>query len=394
MALLLVELSDELWSGVAVVAAPDVEHAFGLSHAGYTLAVFAVPLLLSAALEALLALLSDRVSRRRFLVWGLLGLSGSLLLAAWAPSVAWLTTALALAGAASGACCGAAQAVLVAQGDAERALARWTFFGALGDVGTPLLLGAVAWAGGSYRSALVGIALLIALQGLRFHFGGELGRELTEPELAEEEVLPVREALRRGASNGRLWCWLFGVACCSLLDELVCALLSLRLEQTLAASPSFITVALTAISLGAVLGSAVTERLLARQAATGILVANAVLCFVALLVSTLASSPEVVLIAVAMLGATSAAHYPLLLARAYREVPDSPGLVNALGQLFVWMDIGAPLLMGSIADRQGLTAALLCLSAQPVVVATLALTLGRARPRAGHDDERASKLLP
>ena len=61
-----------------MVAASDVERAFGLGHASYTLLVFALPLLLAAPIEAPIALLSDRVERRRVLAAGLGALSGSL----------------------------------------------------------------------------------------------------------------------------------------------------------------------------------------------------------------------------------------------------------------------------------------------------------------------------
>lgn len=363
-----------------MVAAPDVELGYGLSHASYTLAVFAVPLLLSALLEAVLALFIDRVSRVRFLAWSLLGLAASLVLAAWAPSVAWLTGALALSGAASGAACGAAQAELIRLDDPERALTRWTFYGAVGDVTTPLMLAAVVGAGGSYRTLLGVVALFVAVQALRFARATVSPTPLAASEHEAEEAPPLREALARCARNGWLWAWLFGVACCSLLDELVCALFALRFEQELAAGPAVLALALTAISLGAVVGAAVTERLLVAQASARILVGSAGLSLGALLVATHTESLVVALAALPVLGAASAAHYPLLMARAYAEVPHAPGLANAIAQVFVVLDIGAPLLIGFIADRFGLGVALTCLGLQPVVVVVLTLLGGGRAP--------------
>jgi hypothetical protein len=51
-----VALTDEPWSGVAVVAAPDVEREEGLEHGSYVLLVFALPLLGGALLEAAITL--------------------------------------------------------------------------------------------------------------------------------------------------------------------------------------------------------------------------------------------------------------------------------------------------------------------------------------------------
>ena len=83
-----------------------------------------------------------------------------------------------------------------------------------------------------------------------------------------------------------------------------------------------------------------------------------------------------------VVGVTSAPHHPLSIARAYEELPDHPGTVQAMGQLFVVVDVGAPLLLGAVADRFGLGAAMGCLLLQPVVVArSRALLAGR--PRAG-----------
>ncbi|HEY3594430.1 MAG TPA: hypothetical protein VGL13_11170, partial [Polyangiaceae bacterium] len=122
---------DELWSGVAVVGAPSVEREQGLAHGGYTLVVFAAPMLFGAIIESILAPLSDRTSRHRFTAGALTVLAASLTLAAFATNAWMLSAGLALAGAASGAACGTAQAALlvVYEGAAERAMMRWTLFG-------------------------------------------------------------------------------------------------------------------------------------------------------------------------------------------------------------------------------------------------------------------------
>ena len=57
---------DELWSGVAVVAAPDVEREQSIGHGAYALVVFALPMLGSALLEV--AAISRAVGGRRDLV--------------------------------------------------------------------------------------------------------------------------------------------------------------------------------------------------------------------------------------------------------------------------------------------------------------------------------------
>jgi hypothetical protein len=55
--------------------------------------------------------------------------------------------------------------------------------------------------------------------------------------------------------------------------------------------------------------------------------------------------------------------------------------VQAIGQLFVVVDVLAPLALGLVADRLGLRAALACLALQPVVVAACAVGWGRSARR-------------
>src|SRR5882724_11086603 len=105
---------DEIWSGVAVVGAPSVEREQGLGHAGYTVAVFAGPMVFGAVIEAAVLPLSDRMAKRRFAGAALCVLSAALAVCALATTAWMLSAGLALAGAASGAACGTAQAELIA----------------------------------------------------------------------------------------------------------------------------------------------------------------------------------------------------------------------------------------------------------------------------------------
>jgi hypothetical protein len=69
-----------------------------LSHAAYALFTFVMPLLVAAAPEAGVALVSDYVDRRRLVVAGQAALAASLLWLAWTRQRWGLTLGLALAG--------------------------------------------------------------------------------------------------------------------------------------------------------------------------------------------------------------------------------------------------------------------------------------------------------
>jgi MFS family permease len=368
-------LLDELWSGVAVVAAPAIEAEQGMDHRAYALLVFSLPLLLGVLLEPGLSVLSDRWPRRRLLRGSLVALSLALAVCGLARQMWLLSFGLALAGVASGLACSASKAALVAVPElAERGMARWALWGALGDVLTPLLLAVVLALGGSYRGALLAIAVLTLAQAL------SLGCGASDAAAASHAAEPsLGGALRAALGNAQLWRWLLGAAMCTLLDEIVIAFATLRMERDLLFTPQLAAACATALSLGAVLGAWVTERSLERVDSGRVLRASAIVSILALLLVTWASSLALLLPSLLLVGAAATPQYALLEARAYAALPERPGVVHAAAQVFVVLEVAAPLAVGWVADRFGLGAALAALTAQPLTVLAL-LALAGARP--------------
>lgn len=390
-------LTDEFWSGVAVVAAPEVEREQRIEHGGYALLVFALPLLGSALLEAGLALVADRYARRRVTGCALLALSAALVLCAVASEGYLLAIGLALAGAASGVACAAAQSELVAASPAggARAMTRWVLFGSIGDVLTPLLVALVLAAGGSYRAAFVAAAALVLLQGCALIGPGEprapaLAAQAepsgSEPSSApaggddpeDAEAVPLLTALREGVRNASLWRWLVAAGLCTLLDEIVVAFAALHAERDLGASSALAVACVTGVSAGAVLGAWLTDRLLVAVAPDRVLLGSTLATVLTLAAVVLAPSVAWLALALVALGASVAPQYALTKAKAYAASPGHPGVVNALAQVFVLVDIIGPLALGALADHAGVAAAMACLVLQPLGVLLL-LVAGKAR---------------
>ena len=344
-------------------------------------------MLLAAGLEAGFSLIADRMQRERVVSGGLFALCAALLGCALASTGTALTLSLGLAGAASGVACAAAQAELVSAdpGQAERTLTRWTLFAALGDVSTPLVLAAVLAVGGSYRGAFVGIALLVfchaslVLSNAKRASSkqGVVSSAPTQP-LEADAPEPLLRALAAGARTRWLWWWLAGAAICTLLDEIIVAFAMLRMERDLAFSGSSAALGATLFSLGGACGALITERLLTRFDSSRLLVVSAVACATSLVAVVFATTLGSLLPALFVLGASAAPEHALLTARAYASLPGRPGVVNALGQLFVVFDIAAPIALGAVADAFGLPVALACLVIQPCAVLALVVS-GRSR---------------
>jgi MFS family permease len=364
-----------------VTGAPAVERELGLSHTAYVVLAFAAPLLVAAVLEGAVALASDLVDRRRLVLVGQAALAASLLFLAWTRSPWGLTVGLALAGTTSGVACGAAQALLVATDPrgTDRAMLRWTFFAAIGDVLTPLATAAAIALGGTYRGAMLAIAVVVIAQCVGLLRASREGRAPAPeaPPDSEPPADPLRAALARAVRRPRLWAWLFAAASCTLLDELVVALAALRMQHDQGVREAWAVAAAVAFSAGAVVGTALTDRVVARVGPRAVLVASSALCAIALGGVLAPRSPVAAAVALFVVGVTCAPHHALAQARAYDEMPGNPGTVQAIGQLFVVVDVVAPLALGLVADRLGLRAALACLVIQPVVVAACAVLMRR-----------------
>jgi MFS family permease len=373
---------DELWSGVAVSGAPSVEHELGLSHGAYVELVFAVPLVLAAVLEAGVALLSDVWGRRRLILLGQAGLAASLVFVSWTTSGWGLTIGLAVAGAASGVACGAAEATLVLSypGGPDRAMVRWTLFAAVGDVLAPLVAASAIALGATYRGAMLAVAAVVSVQCVGSFFLRNAPSRDPSPD-ATPSSEPLRAAIVRAARKGRLWAWLFATASCTLLDEIVVALAALRMARDQGASEMVATAAAVTFSIGAVLGATMTDAAVSRFSSRRVLVSSGVACALALAVLTTTGSVAASCAALLAVGLTCAPHHALCQARAYQELPDNPGTVQAIARIFVLTDVLAPLALGVIADRFGLRVAIGCLLAQPavIVVCTLLAASGASR---------------
>jgi MFS family permease len=370
---------DELWSGVTVVAAPAVEAFHQLDHAQYALWTFAVPLIVAAFIEAPIALASDRMSRGGVLASSLGMLAVSLAGCALAESAWMLAAGLSVAGAASGVACGAAQAELVTTypGGPHRAMSRWIAFAAAGDALTPPLIAAALWAFGSYRGALWVLAVVLGLQALFSWWTAaravSTGAAIASDDPDDAPVVPLRAAIARASSNRDLWIWLFAAASCTLLDEVVVALGALHLDRDRGWGTGAIAAAMTGFSSGGVLGALVCEHVLQFVAPRRLLITSTLGSLMFLAVFSYAPHPAVALGALFLLGVCASTHYPLVKATAFELAPGQPGVVNAISQLYVAVEVILPLAAGAIANRFGLVIALMMLAFEPLVVLTVAI---------------------
>src|SRR5262249_30857940 len=148
----------------------------------------------------------------------------------------------------------------------------WAMFCSAGDAVGPLVVGALLWAGSSYRGALLVVAGLVALQATF---------AVRRPERSDEPP-DARAPIRAALAVPRLWAILFAAAICTLLDEIVVALATLRLTHDLGATEALAAASLTLYSLGGLAGATTLDALLSRLSVCVLLAGSAMVAVLAL----------------------------------------------------------------------------------------------------------------
>jgi MFS transporter, FSR family, fosmidomycin resistance protein len=357
-----IDFFDELASGLPSAGAPELRGALDTSVAVLTVVVFTAPQLFAMVVDTPLLVWAERHRRAPMVALGLFGMGLSLLLSGLARTPLEFALAFALYHPASGLACSLAQASLMDH-DPERrehGMTAWVIAGTLGDLVAPLAIAAAVLGLGTFRGAwlVVGAGLVVLAP---FIARRELPR-LTPVDDDEATGGTFRSALR----NRPLVVWLSGVALCGLLDETLTAFGALWLAERFPGSPLAVTAGLTACTLGGLVGLFALKRLLHRFSPLRLLgasCAGSLVLFAGWLGSGSVVASTLLLFG---LGVLVAWQYPLAQAQAYRAAEGRSGQVAVLGPLFSALELVSPIALGVLADRSGLTLALVALLVQPL----------------------------
>jgi predicted MFS family arabinose efflux permease len=252
--------------------------------------------------------------------------------------------------------------------DSERVMARWSLAGTIGDLAAPLVLYASSRLVG-WRAALVATGALLggwALVTSRLALTSVSGTN-NEPRLS------LRVAFEASFRNRKLLAWLAAAALCSLMDETLVAFGALLVsERTSVDRTGAVTVTLVAFGMGGAVGLLALDPIVARVRASRALTVACVGCAAAfamwLVTRSLAGSAAWLFVT----GAFACCIHPIAKAQAYRAAPGDGALVNGVAQIFAPLDLIAPIAIGLLADRYGLTTALCALLIQPIGVVAIA----------------------
>ncbi|HUQ08287.1 MAG TPA: MFS transporter [Kofleriaceae bacterium] len=395
------ELLDELYSGVFSVGAAAIQESFSVSHQGLVGALLLAPGLAGIAFEPVIFLLADRYSRRLFVAGGLAVMGLASAACALAPSSLMFTVAVSVSAVANSCGVELAQATLADAHahDRARALARWTFFGAIGDVAAPVMVAGLAllgfgWRGGFAVMAVVLVAWSVLLARAPFPApsagGCDDGDDDGDDGDEDGPALSLWASMRTAVANRRLLGWLLATSLCDWLDEILVVLASVHLREHMGAGAIERSLIIGAYVCGSLVGLAGLERALVRFAAHRIVVVCAAACAVLFALWLVAPTLWLSGALLALVGVAAAPLYPLTMAQSYAALPGRSGAVHAAARVLTPLSLGAPWLLAWIADHAGTGAALATILVGPITITALA-ALVPSSDATGSDDRRASR---
>jgi predicted MFS family arabinose efflux permease len=385
-------LLDELLSGFLVISLPLVRRSLGLSYAQAGL-LLTVGDSVAMLFDPVISLLSDRRSKRWPVLGGIIGMAVGFVLAARARSFGEMVVAYALISPANGIAVSLAQAALVDQAPeaAPRTVTRWTAMAAVGDLLAPLMLAAWTFQRLDWRplygmAAGAWLVLALLLWPQRFPAPAmAAGGEADGP--APGLLASLKPALRRP----RLLRWMAVLVVGTLLDELFVGFGALFLTDVVRLTPAAASLALSAQMIGAILGLLALDRLLGRVNGERLLPSLSLLALAGTLLFVRARGIAWAGAALFLIGLGTSGWYPIAKAAAYAILPGRTGTVLAILGVTAPIEAALPALIGAIATRLGLPAAIGLLSLAPAGVLLLA---PRQRPEPAADPAVRVELSP
>lgn len=363
-----VDFADEFTSAFHVVSTPAIRTDLRLNYtqAGFLLLIGQLSGFL---IEPWLFALSDRCSKQRLAVAAMCVLACAALLAAAVDCYSLMLLAAAMSGPAAGVAVMLTQAQLIDLNPHRKAetMARWTLMGTIGDFAGPLVVAGAASLGLSWRALFAAeaaiwllYAWLIAARPLPV--SAALDR-------TEDHTAPLHRVFSTALKNRVLLRWAVLLQLIVLLDEVLVAFGALYLRDALSLSAPAVSALLVVPMAGSIAGLAALERRLRCAHAARVLAESSCLTLAGMALFLLSGRALACLIpSLFLMGFGGAGLYPIMKAAAYDALPERSGTAIAVMGLFAPIGIALPALVGLLADRYGIAAAIAFTGVAPAAI--------------------------
>lgn len=365
---LLIEFFDELNYSGGNAALPALRTDLGLTYVQVGL-LLGVPGILNTFIEPVLMLLGDTRYRKHIMLGGGMAIAVSLFAIAYTRSFALALVGFVIAFPASGAFVSLSQATLMDLNPKRepQMMARWTLSGSLANLISPLILAAGFALGLGWRWAYLTLALIcLILVGMTWLWRIPIQPGHDPSVQLEHPVSNLMGGLWEALRNPHLMRWMILLPISDLLLDVLTGYLALYFTDVIGFSVAQASV-MVSVLMGAGLVSNIVlipllERIPGRKLVRLSAAASGVLYAAWLLAPWMwAKIGLIVLIKLVTLG-----WYEVLQGEAFGEAPGRSGTVMAINSIFGLLGGGIAFLIGWVAARAGLQAALWILLAGPI----------------------------
>jgi len=387
LVMLVVEFLDEFAYSALEAARPLIRDAFKLTYVEVSL-ITVVPVLVAILVEPVAGLFADTGKRRLLMVSGAILFGLGLILQGFAPIFSVFLVGATLQAPASGIFVNLAQASLMddAPQRRENRMALWTFSGSLAVVTGPLLLAAMTALGSNWRLAFIGIGVLSLVVALSIALlpKNPALRSETADDVVNESNQSLRDRLKNVAAllrNRNVWRWLILLESSNLMLDVLFGLLALYMVDVVGVTPAEASLAIVVWTGVGLLGDFLLIPLLERVRGLIYLRFSASLTLILFPTFLLVDQWVGKLVLLALMGLFNAGWYAILQSKLYDTLDGQSGAVLIVGNAAGLFGALLPLLLGMVAQRQGLEVAMWCLLAGPI-----ALLIALPRPANSDDD--------
>jgi len=398
LTLLIIEFLDEMVYGAGQAAWPVIRDDLGLSYVQIG-ALLSLPGLVGSLIEPFIGIAGDIIRpggsspRRTLILGGGVVFALALLLAAVSQGFFSLLIAFMIFYPASGAFVSLSQAALM---DAEptrheQNMARWTFAGSLGVVAGPLILiGALVfgpgWRGLYLAFAISAVILVIISRRFPFTPGARsiIDPETTqdrsivgspEPRAQHRDDIPDIQDFKSGLlnalaalRNNEILRWLVLLEFSDLMLDVLYGFLALYFVDVVGITPAQAALAVTIWLVVGLIGDFLLIPLLERVSGLVYLRFSVILELILFPAFLLVSTMWGKLVLLGLLGLFNAGWYAVLKGRLYTAMPGQSGTVMAVGTVAGLVGSIIPLILGLVAQRYNIEAAMWILLLGPIAL--------------------------
>ena len=365
--LLAIEFLDEFVFGAREAAWPLIRDDLALSYAQVGL-LLGLPNLFGSLIEPALGILADTWKRRALILEGGVGFTLALLLTGLSQSFVPLMLAFMLFSPSSGAFVSLSQAALMDTDPSryEQNMARWTFAGSAGVVAGSLLLGVMVSLGLGWRAVFLGqmvLAVVLVMMASRFPFpnGASHGEERVG---FRQGVRNAFQALRRR----EVIRWFTLLQFSDLMLDVLLGYLALYMVDVVGLDEAQAGLAVAVWTVVGLLGDLLIIPLLERVRGLSYLRVSAALELLLYPAFLLVDNLALKLVTLGLLGFFNSGWYSILQAQVYKAMPGQSGTVLAAGNAFGLIGSLIPTVIGLVAERAGLEAAMWLLILGPIAL--------------------------